>query len=114
MRSCACVFSFQDGSCFHHPNPVAISRLTKFVGESPELLFNYRSPETVLWENSVWQNEYGYRIRYAETDDILPSNFDDGAEHGCIGNHVQIAAQGKRCTEETMVSSQIARHRGDD
>ena len=58
------------GAYFHHPTPIAMSRLIRFGGDDKEIAFNYRSEETGIWDNTRWKNKFGYRTRYpAATDD---------------------------------------------
>jgi beta-lactamase superfamily II metal-dependent hydrolase len=49
-----------NGSYFYHPDAAAVSRVVRFGGESPQLIFNYRSDETEAWEDGRRQQRYGY------------------------------------------------------
>ncbi|HTY31274.1 hypothetical protein [Mycobacterium sp.] len=53
-----------NGSYFGHPNATAMARVIKHGGDSPEIIFNYRSDETLLWKNQRWQQRFGYRTTY--------------------------------------------------
>jgi hypothetical protein len=53
-----------DGSHFGHPDPVAIARVLKYGGDEPDLIFNYRSAHTSLWDEDSWKERYGYRTTY--------------------------------------------------
>ncbi|MEM7203898.1 MAG: hypothetical protein AAF628_26785 [Planctomycetota bacterium] len=61
------VFS-TNGSYFDHPDPVAVSRIIRYGGDDVQLWFNYRSPETLVWDNARWQRDYGYSVHYPDAD----------------------------------------------
>ena len=50
---------------------VAVARTIKYGGDRPQLVFNYRSRETLIWDNPRWQERHGYGTSY-------PSPADDG------------------------------------
>lgn len=61
-----------NGSYFHHPDPIAISRIIKYGGDNVNLYFNYKSDETLLWNTPNWISEYGYKVHYPpDSDGIL-------------------------------------------
>jgi beta-lactamase superfamily II metal-dependent hydrolase len=68
LMSCPRYLVSSNGAYFDLPDPVAISRVITFGGEEPELLFNYRSPEALLWQNRNWQRRFGYRTQYPAAD----------------------------------------------
>lgn len=53
-----------NGSYFYHPDAGAVSRIVRHGGESPQLIFNYRSDETEIWEDPRQQRRYGYSAVY--------------------------------------------------
>lgn len=53
-----------NGSYFDHPDAVAIARVIKHGGDHPQIIFNYRSDEALLWNNPRWQQRFGYRTTY--------------------------------------------------
>ena len=62
-----------NGSYFNHPDPVAISRIIKYGGDNVNLWFNYKSPETLLWDTDSWKQDNGYHTHYPpDTDGVLP------------------------------------------
>ena len=54
------------GARFKHPDPEAIARIIKFGGSCPELIFNYRSDYSKIWDNKVWMRQHGYSVRYLD------------------------------------------------
>ena len=60
-----------NGSYFDHPDAETIARIIKFGGDNPCLCFNYRSPETGLWDNRAWRDQYGYESVYPDQDGFL-------------------------------------------
>ena len=57
-----------DGTQFKHPDREAVARVIKFGGQQPQLLFNYRSEFTSLWDNPAWTEKYGYSVSYSENE----------------------------------------------
>jgi hypothetical protein len=57
-----------NGSYFNHPDTSAMSRIVRFGGEQPQLVFNYRSDETESWEDADLQSRYGYSTLYPSGD----------------------------------------------
>ena len=55
---------------FHHPDAETIARLIKYGGR-PTIHFNYRSPETALWDDPDWRERHGYETVYPERDGYL-------------------------------------------
>ena len=51
-----------NGSYFDHPDPVAVCRVIVYGGASPELWFNYSSPETQIWNVPSWIQDHGYSV----------------------------------------------------
>jgi hypothetical protein len=64
LVSCPRYLISTNGSYFDHPDAMAIARVIKHGGDHPELIFNYRSDETLRWNNSRWQQRFGYRTTY--------------------------------------------------
>jgi hypothetical protein len=57
-----------NGSYFHHPQPETIARILDVVPQ-PELIFNYRSDESLLWNAGVLKDRHHYTATYpAEAD----------------------------------------------
>jgi beta-lactamase superfamily II metal-dependent hydrolase len=69
--SCPRYLISTNGSYSKHPDPAAVARVIKYGGDQPKLIFNYRSNETLIWDNPRWQDRQGYRTSY-------PSEADDG------------------------------------
>ena len=63
----AYIFS-SNGDQFAHPHPEAVARVIEHGGDSPELLFNYRSDETGIWDDETLRNAYGYKTTYPDDD----------------------------------------------
>lgn len=53
-----------NGSQFHHPHPEAVARVIKFGGPNPELVFNYRSDETLAWDDRSLKRRHPYTTTY--------------------------------------------------
>lgn len=62
-----------NGSYFDLPDPIAMSRVIVLGGANPQLIFNYRSPEALLWDNQNWKGDHGYSTSY-------PSSAEDGTK----------------------------------
>lgn len=58
-----------NGAYFDLPDPVAMSRVIKFGGTEPSLVFNYRSPETQVWDNHLWKDRHRYQTVYPPAPD---------------------------------------------
>ena len=58
-----------NGSYFKHPHSIAISRLIKYGGQNKELIFNYWSDETKIWDNPSWKTRHGYQTTYPNADE---------------------------------------------
>jgi hypothetical protein len=52
------------GAYFNHPDPIAISRIIKYGGDNVNLWFNYKSPETLIWNTDSWKQDHGYQTHY--------------------------------------------------
>jgi len=57
------IFS-SDGAQFSHPHPEAVARVIRHGGNRPKLHFNYLSNETVIWDDAVLREAYGYQTVY--------------------------------------------------
>jgi beta-lactamase superfamily II metal-dependent hydrolase len=55
-----------DGTFFGHPDPEAVARVITGKQENPQLVFNYRTKRTAIWDDERLQREYGYRVAYPE------------------------------------------------
>lgn len=53
-----------NGSYFHHPDPVAMSRLVKYGGPDHHIWFNYRTEKTEIWNDLAWKADYGYQLHF--------------------------------------------------
>jgi len=53
-----------NGSYFHHPEAGAMSRIVRFGGANPQLIFNYRTEETEIWDDPDLKDRYGYSAIY--------------------------------------------------
>jgi len=56
------VFS-TNGSIYDHPDRAAVARVITHARE-PELIFNYRSPDNLIWETGLLQRRHRYKARY--------------------------------------------------
>lgn len=64
LISCPTYLVSTNGSTFRHPDKTAIARLISFGGAAKELVFNYSTNETLLWNNRTWMRKHGYMTRY--------------------------------------------------
>jgi beta-lactamase superfamily II metal-dependent hydrolase len=62
--SCPRYLISTNGSYSNHPDAVAVARTIKYGGDRPQLVFNYRSSETLIWDNPRWQDRHGYATTY--------------------------------------------------
>ena len=63
VRCSRFVFS-TNGSIFGHPHPETVARVLAAGGETPELIFNYRSAHNKIWDLGVLKGKHRYRTRY--------------------------------------------------
>lgn len=61
------VFS-SNGDQFQHPHPQAVARVIEYGGDTPELLFNYRSDETSIWDRDDLRAAHGYSTKFPDDD----------------------------------------------
>jgi metal-dependent hydrolase (beta-lactamase superfamily II) len=59
----AYIFS-SNGDQFRHPHPEAVARVIKHGGSEPQLIFNYRHPQAVIWDDETLRRGYGYSTSY--------------------------------------------------
>ncbi len=59
-----------NGAQFKHPDKEAVARTIRFGGPGVELIFNYHSEFSALWESSSWMSQYGYRVDYPAMDNV--------------------------------------------
>jgi metal-dependent hydrolase (beta-lactamase superfamily II) len=62
-----------NGSRFHHPAAVTVSRVIKRGGDQVELLFNYRSDDNEVWDSSTLKDKHGYQTTYPGGEGIVVS-----------------------------------------
>jgi hypothetical protein len=55
-----------DGSVFGHPDTEAVARVIRYGGPNPTLAFNYRSEQSLVWDDSSLLQGYGYEVLYPE------------------------------------------------
>jgi len=61
--SCSRFLVSSNGSYFDHPHPETLARiLTR--GQGVELVFNYRSPEALAWDDDALKRRWSYRATY--------------------------------------------------
>jgi len=53
-----------NGAQFNHPDQEAVARTICFGGQGAQLIFNYRTKFTMLWNETTWKSQYGYQTRY--------------------------------------------------
>lgn len=52
------------GKQFHHPDPEAIARILHASDHEVELVFNYRSEESLVWDDDRLRRKHGYTTVY--------------------------------------------------
>ncbi len=52
------------GRQFHHPDPEALARVVLEGGDDPELIFNYRSEESEVWDDRALRRRHGFSTTY--------------------------------------------------
>jgi hypothetical protein len=64
-----------NGTYFDHPQPETIARILK-SGRGAELVFNYRSPEALVWNDDDLRGTWDYTTCYpdAATDGTISVN----------------------------------------
>jgi hypothetical protein len=55
-----------DGSYFKHPDDAAVATVLEYGPADLELVFNYDTPRTRVWDDDQLQESYGYRARYPD------------------------------------------------
>jgi glyoxylase-like metal-dependent hydrolase (beta-lactamase superfamily II) len=61
------IFS-SNGDQFQHPHPEAVARVIGYGGDKPKLWFNYRSEQSLIWDDDALRNVYGYETHYPEDE----------------------------------------------
>jgi beta-lactamase superfamily II metal-dependent hydrolase len=56
-----------NGNVHHHPDAAAVARVIKFSRPHPELVFNYRTEQTEIWDDQGWIEKYGYHPLFPNT-----------------------------------------------
>jgi beta-lactamase superfamily II metal-dependent hydrolase len=69
LLSCPMFLISTNGSIYHHPEQKAMARLIRSSEREKQIVFNYRSDETLIWNNPRWQTKFGYQTRYPEISD---------------------------------------------
>jgi beta-lactamase superfamily II metal-dependent hydrolase len=67
LVACQLYLVSTSGSIYHHPDQSAMARLIRFGGSEKEIIFNYRSEETTIWDNPRWKAKHGYQTRYPDS-----------------------------------------------
>ncbi|MCB1744266.1 MAG: hypothetical protein KDK91_28110 [Gammaproteobacteria bacterium] len=60
-----------NGSRHHHPDPAALARVIDVQQRDVTFYFNYRSDETLLWDEPGLQRKYGFSVVYLTDDDRI-------------------------------------------
>lgn len=60
-----------NGSQFKHPDPEAIARIIKHEGPDRTLYFNYRTPQTAIWDDDDARAKYGYKTVYGADGSLV-------------------------------------------
>jgi hypothetical protein len=55
-----------DGGYFNHPDETAVATVLEYGPADLELVFNYDTPRTRVWEDDRLQDSYGYQARYPD------------------------------------------------
>lgn len=55
-----------DGTFFGHPDPEAVARVVTGDQDTPELVFNYRTRHTAIWDSEPLQQTHRFRAAYPE------------------------------------------------
>jgi len=58
-----------NGSHYRHPHAAAVATVVEFAPRGAELVFNYATPYSSLWDDERLQEEYGYRVRFPTSSD---------------------------------------------
>lgn len=58
-----------NGSIYKHPSQPAISRIIKY-GSEPHLVFNYRTPHSVVWDDQNLKYMFKYSTEYGEDGEV--------------------------------------------
>jgi hypothetical protein len=66
LVSCPLFLISTNGSIYHHPEQKAMARLICSTEQQKQIVFNYRSDETLIWDNRKWQKKYKYQTIYPE------------------------------------------------
>jgi hypothetical protein len=59
-----------NGSRHHHPDPAALARALDVVGGGAELHFNYRSEESLPWDDPALKAQHRYEAFYPNGGDV--------------------------------------------
>jgi beta-lactamase superfamily II metal-dependent hydrolase len=53
-----------NGAKYSHPHQESIARIIKYNGPNVELVFNYRSPQSTVWDSEYLRNKYKFSTIY--------------------------------------------------
>lgn len=53
-----------DGSKFEHPDPESIARIVTNTASPTELMFNHRTPQTIIWDDPELRERFGYTTTF--------------------------------------------------
>ena len=59
------VFS-SNGATYGHPNPEGVARVVKYGGRDAQIIFNYRSKITQVWDEAGLKKRYGFSVGYGD------------------------------------------------
>lgn len=60
-----------NGSYFKHPSRQAIARIIKYGGVEKEIVFNYRTPYTEIWDEPALQQEHAYGVVFGDEGSVI-------------------------------------------
>jgi beta-lactamase superfamily II metal-dependent hydrolase len=60
-----------NGAIYKHPDNATIARVIKRGGNDTELIFNYKTQYTNVWESKNLQDQYNFRTVYPETEGVV-------------------------------------------
>jgi hypothetical protein len=61
------IFS-SNGATYGHPDPEGVARVVKHGGLDAEIIFNYRSEITRVWDKAGLKKRYGFSLGYGDNE----------------------------------------------
>lgn len=73
---CKTMLISSDGKRYQHPDPECLAKLLKYNGPGILFYFNYKTEQTMRWQNKKWQEKHGFESFYPEGENGISIRLD--------------------------------------